>query len=1190
MNIFDPNALRDMFNNISRVVSTGLIGSRIGKNISSFTGISLQQLASDIGVAHQFQQKPFTANDAKNIYGDLSALSYGSGQGPSSTFLDEYSKFQEDYFRTVSDKRNLAMGKSASADVLRKMGKIDLSVLNYSEQKRLKNMFFGRVLKGADLFNEVGLPGISMPSSNLYRQPFRMSVGFGGNEGVHPVQVLLSRMIFNIDPKKTGLDAINFSSSDMMTTDRLLQTTQNVESMLDKSRIANLFRGKADVVTLDVETAGVFRGAQVRSMAIAEMGALQVGKNVPSASVNISNEFNVLFESPQMRGVTVNTLNGGASTLNAHIAKMEGAVGGPGGGPRLLSMGDQGEVFLDEATKFLERLTKADVVTGHNINFDIDKIVETMQAMPGFANHTKAVSALSAFLERKNESGYILDTLDVARTYLEQEANQIIDSEGITDVLKRSQKFVETVYSKEVLSRVTIGGSASWASVENISLNTNLLDLIYDMDRGATAAELLQGGAAHTSEVDVKLQSYIMNFIHTGELKFIRDPNQPMPKEKMDFVNDMRTRILRSTATTPTTNIADVQHLSRNVLDSILASDELSRKVSLVTKAEDVLTESVLDQTPSLRGTVGVVGFSEREGRSVFSVAGQEAVSGIDLGKVRGILQQAAQGNKEAADKITDLGISLGQASRAEELFQLRNISRPAPLISPATASADQLTNALTSLTSAFAGATRPDVNVETLRMEAAQGGNLFNLFGVVPDYTYDQSREIAKALSEVGSPFAGLVTIQDQIFSAAMSQATAKKTFDIGDLSEKALFEGEATDVGKAKNFFFTKYASQLSELGLSTWDTQSKSRMFSYDVNDEVNKILMPTNVAKEAYSRLDKNIIRQTGGSLSNIGLSVVDGQDTVNLVWHISRQLDDAQTDQLAKNILDILDEQRFLLNDRKNQSAELMDDLAKVQDIRSKVTVEPGKKLSEAAGLAQQEAFQLFTKGLKERGAVIGSITGQTARSIIASLLAMNIPIDNDVILSQFRAQMLDIEGLSDKHIALSMFTDAKAARVAGTERRISEANQRFVDFLNQTAEKIQEIQGGQLEGDFSSGLLRRLSSAMPEEGFSIADFYRGNKRNLRLGAAGLAAAVIGYYGASKYEERQLYNESFEQQPYERGRQVSAMNDYSSSTYSLNSPRMDPLVTAGVVGNLDRSKVNHTSMNPFRNNNLFGGQL
>jgi hypothetical protein len=40
--------------------------------------------------------------------------------------------------------------------------------------------------------------------------------------------------------------------------------------------------------------------------------------------------------------------------------------------------------------------------------------------------------------------------------------------------------------------------------------------------------------------------------------------------------------------------------------------------------------------------------------------------------------------------------------------------------------------------------------------------------------------------------------------------------------------------------------------------------------------------------------------------------------------------------------------------------------------------------------------------------------------------------------------------------------------------------------------------------------------------------------------------------------------------------------------SLSSYRRDPLVTAGVVGNLDRNKIGHHNMSSKKHAHLFGG--
>ncbi|MEY4332040.1 MAG: hypothetical protein RLZZ196_778, partial [Bacteroidota bacterium] len=60
-----------------------------------------------------------------------------------------------------------------------------------------------------------------------------------------------------------------------------------------------------------------------------------------------------------------------------------------------------------------------------------------------------------------------------------------------------------------------------------------------------------------------------------------------------------------------------------------------------------------------------------------------------------------------------------------------------------------------------------------------------------------------------------------------------------------------------------------------------------------------------------------------------------------------------------------------------------------------------------------------------------------------------------------------------------------------------------------------------------------------------------------------------------------------QQPYENPGLVQQANSGIQEDNQQMSSRRDPLVTAGVVGNLDRNKIGHTGMGPDKYNHLFG---
>ena len=103
----------------------------------------------------------------------------------------------------------------------------------------------------------------------------------------------------------------------------------------------------------------------------------------------------------------------------------------------------------------------------------------------------------------------------------------------------------------------------------------------------------------------------------------------------------------------------------------------------------------------------------------------------------------------------------------------------------------------------------------------------------------------------------------------------------------------------------------------------------------------------------------------------------------------------------------------------------------------------------------------------------------------------------------------------------------------------------------------------------------------------MLEFYINNKTKMGVAGLALGAVGLGYMASKKYREHSLYDETIEQQPTRMptGQMMNQSNPVSST---INSYRRDPLVTAGVVGNLDRNKINHHKMGNDKNNHLFGG--
>jgi len=99
------------------------------------------------------------------------------------------------------------------------------------------------------------------------------------------------------------------------------------------------------------------------------------------------------------------------------------------------------------------------------------------------------------------------------------------------------------------------------------------------------------------------------------------------------------------------------------------------------------------------------------------------------------------------------------------------------------------------------------------------------------------------------------------------------------------------------------------------------------------------------------------------------------------------------------------------------------------------------------------------------------------------------------------------------------------------------------------------------------------------------------KPKIYKGVAAVGAISAGYYLGRRTQEQNLYDETMDQQPTEANIGPMGIADFNRLDQELAaqfSSRRDPLVTAGVVGNLDRNKISHTRMGPDKYNHLYGG--
>jgi hypothetical protein len=113
----------------------------------------------------------------------------------------------------------------------------------------------------------------------------------------------------------------------------------------------------------------------------------------------------------------------------------------------------------------------------------------------------------------------------------------------------------------------------------------------------------------------------------------------------------------------------------------------------------------------------------------------------------------------------------------------------------------------------------------------------------------------------------------------------------------------------------------------------------------------------------------------------------------------------------------------------------------------------------------------------------------------------------------------------------------------------------------------------------------RIGRGLRDE--AVREMYKKAAPKVGIGLLAVAAVGTGYYISKKNREKDLYDETLEAQPIERQNYVQESHRGFQQINTPQSTRRDPLVTAGVVGNLDRNKIGHTGMGPNKYNHLYG---
>jgi len=347
-------------------------------------------------------------------------------------------------------------------------------------------------------------------------------------------------------------------------------------------------------------------------------------------------------------------------------------------------------------------------------------------------------------------------------------------------------------------------------------------------------------------------------------------------------------------------------------------------------------------------------------------------------------------------------------------------------------------------------------------------------------------------------------------------------------------------------------------------------------------INRAFAPKNLSRATVEDLAEQVL--SGNIRAYAKLRSTEGSFITKAVQE--------EAEALAKNIFG---EQKLL-------TGELNERMSQLSEIASLTTREAREtRLRELAGKADPDVvvdnyratIGTIADEIGETGIIGMKITGDAAvETINEARLAQGISgvRDTDVALKNRTHRLIDIfQTEDDGVIGFSMSGSVTDDMDMAARTLLGEAADAGVSRAAEDAAARTSLIN-------SASLVDSINPTLPglDEGEKIASeaiavgrkMYESNKGKFALGALALAGAVTGYKMAKRGNENDLYDATMGPAPVEEGQRPYGIQEALMGN-GQTSRRRDPLFTAGVVGNLDRQKIGHTSMGSNKHSHLFG---
>jgi hypothetical protein len=536
-----------------------------------------------------------------------------------------------------------------------------------------------------------------------------------------------------------------------------------------------------------------------------------------------------------------------------------------------------------------------------------------------------------------------------------------------------------------------------------------------------------------------------------------------------------------------------------------------------------------------------------------------------------------------SAQKIVDLGINYMEASQIDEITHVvRSMSNLNELVGETRAIDEN--RLLSSIGKTYEHLSQGTPFFKAVRGEAEFTPGMRNA-------TAKTALELAKSAIDIGSPHV-LMTNQARMFSTIVSQATSG---ELESARQRAIAASsdmnipEETRKAASEDVDFFRYAKNkdlMSEYGVSHFKAGKKIDLVrAAEATSEVipQRIIVPMQIVQEA---LGDEVIEKGNFSLSvakvRKGSESADQLvDQLNVYFHLGQKEGQSSSREVAQKLYDyLMNDKTEILKGDKTVQRELGEEVAKIRTSLQAII-----DYSSPAGVQStpEQMVELLAQRIDEGGIGVAYAGPEETARFVRSARASGIPIDNDVHIRSQRSNFV------------RMSSDKSTVVLSGFENEnVMAASQESAEDMSRATAKIRDGALGEVSDAISSSSketqrILRMRQKRRMIGMQANEFIESlikNKGGLKAAAIGMTAAAAGYYIYRRSREDNVYDDTIDEQPIQQ--YAARFSSDESVAQPMNTRRRDPLVTAGVVGNLDRNKIGHYRMGNDKYNNLYSG--